>query len=317
MKKIVYTLLVLFMIGVAGTVISISASGGFSIDTYTVTDKVNVNSNGINHIKIDLSSTDVSLLPTNDDEITVELNGKNSKKLKRNLKLEVQEKAGTLDISLNGEDQIKFNIGVIIVDTSVDVYVPEKLYKSITVQTSSGDIDMKNLRAQDIYLKASSGEVRAENTLAESSFKIVTSSGDAHLKNNEAEEFELVASSGELTANNQKSMKAVFTTSSGDITLIDVLGDIKAVASSGSISVQNEEVAGHIDAQASSGDVEIEFAKEPTSLSINFKGSSGEGYVDYSGVSYSEKSENHIVGKMGSGEFDITVKTNSGDFVLR
>jgi lia operon protein LiaG len=278
MKKIVLSLLLLFVIGVVGTLVSVSALGGFSFDTYDIGDKVVVDNKDISHIEIDLSSTDLSILPTTEDEIFVELKGKVSKKLKQNLDLIVQDSGQTLRIGLAGEDQIKLNIGVLIVDTSVEVYLPQKVYESIKIHSSSGDINVQNIKVKESMMEASSGDI---------------------------------------LINNLASPETHFITSSGGIELLNVIGDIKAEASSGDIIIEHLEVNGDIDAKTSSGDITVEYAEAPTSLSIDFSGSSGEGEIMLEGIQYEKKSENTIRGTIGSGEFRVQAETSSGDLYLR
>ncbi|MDZ5474030.1 DUF4097 family beta strand repeat-containing protein [Bacillus sp. 31A1R] len=317
MKKFVLTLVVLFVIGVAGTLVTLNVSGGFSLEKYDVNDKVTVNNQNINDINIKLSSTDITVLPTSENEISVELKGKISKRLKNDLKLDVKEKGNTLDISLSGEDQIKFNIGVLIVETEVNVLLPEKIYESINVHTSSGEIAIEGLQSKDFILDVSSGEIIAEDLKAERIMKFSATSGEIRTKNTTAEKIEFEASSGDFIVQDQNSKESTFIVSSGDMQLTDVTGNIQLEASSGSISISNKEVSGNITADITSGDVEVEFRNKPTSLAIDFHASSGDGVVNLDGVTYEENSENRIIGKIGTGEYSVRVNASSGDFVLR
>ncbi|SFB24098.1 MULTISPECIES: DUF4097 family beta strand repeat-containing protein [unclassified Bacillus (in: firmicutes)] len=316
MKKFVYLLLVMFAIGVTGTLLSVSAAGGFSLDTYSVSDKEVISAQDIQRISVDLSSTDITVIPTEDKEITVELEGKISKKLKKKIELVVKESGKTLKVGLRNENQIKFNIGVLIVDTKVNIFLPEKLYESIDLTTSSGDITIQDLEGKGLSLKASSGDIVAENSKAKETFKIKTSSGEITSKNNEADRFEMSASSGDLLVVDQKAIETVLETSSGEMKLENIIGGLSAQASSGDIFVVNEEVAGNIHADTSSGDIKIEFVNKPTSLALEFRGSSGEGNIGLEGLHYDEKNEHEISGKIGSGKYQLIANTNSGDFYL-
>lgn len=316
MKKFVYLLIVLFVIGVTGTLLSVSASGGFSLDTYSVTDKEVIPAQDIQSLSVDLSSTDLTVIPTKDKEIKVELEGKISKKLKKKIELDVKESGKTLKVGLRNENQIQFNIGVLIVDTDVTIFLPEKLFDSITLTTSSGDITIQDLQGDGITLKASSGDIVAENSKAKETFKIDTSSGEITSKNNEAGRFEMSASSGDLLIVDQKAIEAVLETSSGEMNLENIIGDLSAEASSGDIFVANEEVRGNIHVETSSGDIKIDFTQKPTSLAFEYKGSSGEGTIGLEGVAYDEKTEHEILGKIGSGKYKLKANTNSGDFYL-
>jgi lia operon protein LiaG len=278
MKKVVYLMLVLFITGVVGTLVTVSASGGFSLDTYNVHDKTVVNNVDITKIEIDLSSSDVTFNSTDSDDITVEMNGKISKNLKKKLKLDVKEKGETLKIGLTGEDQIKFNIGVLIVDTNVEVFLPQKVYESIQIDTSSGDILIQDLKAKETLFETSSGDIIARNLYTEVNR---------------------------------------FHSSSGDMELSNVTGDIRAESSSGDMIIDFVHANGNIDAKTSSGDVSVTYQNEPNSIAIDFQGSSGEGDVSLDGVSFEEKSEHAIKGIIGSGHFKLKVETASGDFSLR
>lgn len=278
MKKLVYSLLVLFIIGVIGTLVSVSASGGFSLDTYDVGDQAVINNTDISEIEMDLSSTDISIHPTEDEKITVDFNGKISKKLKNKIKLDVQEKGNRLKIGLKGEDQIKLNIGVLIIDTQVDVYLPHKVYDSLKIDNSSGDIEMKDLKVKELSLGTSSGD---------------------------------------LILHNVESNSHLFHTSSGEMNLSNVIGDLTLESSSGDIFIQNEQASGNISANTSSGDISVEFQQEPKSLAINFSASSGEADVTLNDVNYEVKSEHQVIGKIGSGEYKVNAHTSSGDFYLK
>jgi lia operon protein LiaG len=278
MKKVVFSMLLLFVIGVVGTLVSVSASGGFSLETYAIRDQVVVSKKDISKIDIDLSSSDLTVNPTTEDEITVELTGKISKKLKKKLQLDVQENGDAIKISLKGEDQIKFNIGVLILDTNVAVFLPQKIYDSIKIDNSSGDINIQEFKSKNMIFETSSGDIIATNLHSE-----------GHR----------------------------FHSSSGEMKLSNVTGNIEAESSSGDIIIHFENATGNLDAKTSSGDVSVEYRDEPNSLAIDFKASSGDGNVTLDGVHFAERSENEIRGVIGTGDFKVTVETSSGDFSLR
>lgn len=317
MKKLASGLLLLLVIGMVGTIVSLKANGGFSFDTYNVSDKKTVNGENIEEVEIDSSSSDVKVVPTDEKEISIELSGKVSKKLKRKLQLDVVERGNKLEVALKGENQLKFNIGVLIVDTNINVYLPEKVYQSIKVETSSGSNEIDSLKAKELSLRTSSGDLLARDSAAEDTFIIQSSSGEADLKNNKANIFDVKVSSGSLYAVDLDGKESTFHSSSGEISLKNVIGEIVAEASSGEIIIDNEETTGNMYTETSSGDVSVAFDKKPTSLAIDFKGNSGEGNVEIKGLKYDEKSEDNIIGQIGSGQYKLKVRTSSGDFELK
>ncbi|MFB6469479.1 DUF4097 family beta strand repeat-containing protein [Cytobacillus sp. Hz8] len=316
MKKMIVGLFLLLVVGIIGSVVSIKADGGFSFRTFKVADKEVVNGDKIDSIDIDLSSSNVQVVPTKEKNITVELSGKVSKKLKNKYKLDVQEQGRTLKISIKGEDVIIFNIGTSIMNMNVDVLLPEKVYRSLKVKTSSGSNGIENLQAENIILKSSSGDIEARGSVSKYQFSFKSSSGEVSSENNQANEFVLQASSGSINAINQQGKQSTFHTSSGEINVSNGIGDLQADTSSGDIDINNDEVTGDLNASTSSGEVSVSYNENPNSLAVDFKGSSGEGNIGIKGLNYEEKSEHRIIGQLGSGEYKIQVRTSSGDFNL-
>ncbi len=317
MKKIVSALFLMLGIGVVGTLVSVSATGGFSLDTYKVEDKIVIDESKFNTLLFNFSSSDVNVLPSKEEKITVELDGKVSRKFKEKLKLESDGKGDTLEVTLTGQDQLKFNIGVLIIDTNITVYIPEKSFEEISVITSSGEVKAKDLLAKNLHFKASSGELEVSNCRAEGVMSLSTSSGEIVANGLDADTIEAEASSGTVVLDKVKAGFSTIETSSGEIEISQIKGDVMAKASSGSISILNEQLYGNINAEASSGEITVEFKENPSSLKIDFSGSSGEGNIDIENVSYQTREENRIVGIIGSGNYELNVRTSSGDFYVR
>jgi lia operon protein LiaG len=191
-----------------------------------------------------------------------------------------------------------FHFGFVIMSLDLVIQVPEKEYESMILTSSSGDIRIKDVKAVEMETEISSGDIIVEGVTVASAYKLETSSGDIRVKDTKADTFDLHASSG-------------------DIILENLEGNINVETSSGDIEIENKAVNGNILAEASSGDVSITNQETPKSLSIDFKGSSGDGTVNLEGVSYEEKSEDTIIGKIGNGEYELKVRTTSGDFQLK
>ena len=277
MKKLVVGLLVLLLIGVIGSVISINAAGGFSFNTVELHEKQIIDNQEIRNLDIHFSSADVQVLPTNEDNIIIEVNGEVTERQKDEFQLDIEENGENLEVKFKRSNHF-FQIGFSIVDTTIKVYLPEKIYDSVQVRTSSGDIDTRGVNARQI---------------------------------------DLLVSSGRITAEDQKAEHSLLKTSSGKIVATNVIGNMTARTSSGDITIRNDEATGNITANASSGDVTVEYGESPTSLLINYKSSSGKGNVELDGVNYDEKSKSKIIGTIGSEEYELNVDISSGNFTLR
>ncbi|MCT8138123.1 DUF4097 family beta strand repeat protein [Anaerobacillus sp. CMMVII] len=288
----------------------------FSSSTVELNESKVVDGDKITTIDIHSSSPSVYLIPTDSDEITIELNGEVSSKLKNSFSLDVSTNRNKLKVKVNRKNEtIRNFFGSMIINAKLEIYVPEKLYDSITIQTSSGAITIEDLAATNIELRASSGSIEVSGLHAEKELNLASSSGRIEAKNSQAKTVKSAASSGAVTLKNLLTEKINVATSSGKIDIIDSEGEITAAASSGRITIENEQLNGNINVSTSSGRVEVSF-DELSSAIIDFKGSSGKGNVSVPGMTFEEKSNNQIYGKVGSGDYEIKVRTSSGGFDL-
>ncbi|AYA74537.1 hypothetical protein DOE78_03195 [Bacillus sp. Y1] len=317
MKKIVSALFIMLAIGIVGTLVSVSASGGFSFETYEIKDKLVLENQKLENLNFHFESSDVMVVPSSEDKITVELHGKISRKLKKELSLVAEENGNTVDVKLIDHNQQIINIGILIYDTNIRIHVPEKEYKSINVVTSSADIGAEGVLAKKLHFNTSSGDIKVESSDARESFEVKTSSGDVIVEKTKSKKINLISSSGDLFLKGSQATTISTTASSGDVVLTDVEGNLETITSSGDMSISSEQLTGDITAKSSSGDVIIEFKDKPTSMKLDFKGESGSGIIDIKQMSYQEKEEDRIIGQLGDGEYELNVKTNSGDFYLK
>jgi lia operon protein LiaG len=318
MKKLIFILVALFVIGLAGTLMTMGPSGGFSFNTVPIQEAKMVKSDQIKRIVVAQTSTDVHVVPSNDQNISVELKGKVSKKFKDKYNLDVIEEGEEVKISVNRED-INWitSFGISIIDVDLEVQLPKKMYESITIDHSSGDMNISGIKAKEISLNVNSGDIAVEKSEAEKQFSIHSSSGDLNLKNLSAEQLQVDVKSGDTEIEHVEAKTSTLSSMSGDVKLKDVLGILDVDVTSGDTQIMNEVLTGNMTVQSTSGDVDIQFTKKPDALALDYHGSSGDGTVHLEGMLYEEKSENIIKGKIGDGGHLLEVRTNSGDFDLR
>ncbi|MFE7062122.1 DUF4097 family beta strand repeat-containing protein [Sutcliffiella sp. NPDC057660] len=312
MKKVGTVLLILILIVVGVTVAAGQFTDVFSFKTVGFQDAKSVNGDGIKKVEVDVSSIDVKVVSTNSEEINVKLAGEVSERYKDDFKLKVKENGDTLKV---GIEEPNFRFGTIMINLQMVIELPEKEYESIRLYASSGDFEIKGIRAMEMLTEVSSGDIRAEDVTVASLYELDASSGDMRLTNVKAEMFIVSASSGDIRLDGVEGEVTV-DTSSGDITVYDAAGDLTLEASSGDITIDNKEVQGNIQAEATSGDVKVSFRDAPASLSLDFRASSGDGTVNLEEMLYEEKAEDEIRGKIGDGKFMLKVRTTSGDFSL-
>ncbi|PGT82432.1 MULTISPECIES: DUF4097 family beta strand repeat-containing protein [Bacillaceae] len=297
MKKAVMFAFFLIVVGIAGSVVTAATTDVFSLEKREIVQQEEVKGTEIQQIEVGTSSTNIKMVPSKGDSIEVKLTGKVSEKLKDKYKLVITEEGDKVNIHVKNQD-LYFYVGFSFIELNLEIEVPEKDYQSLVVESSSGDIDISQLKVEEFSAEASSGDITIDQMSVSTNNKMEASSGTINVKNSSAKAFDVGASSG-------------------DIILRNVDGHVEAETSSGSIEMNNKQVTGNINAVASSGDVIIGFDESPKSLSVDFRGSSGDGIIELEGFSYEDKSENSINGKIGSGEYELKVRTSSGDFQLK
>ena len=211
-------------------------------------------------INVDVTSYDVELKESNNDTIKVEISGSK----KNQDKFHVEEENGNLTINENGSSVC---IGFCL-DGTITIYLPNQdityhhksssgnIYsdidlRSVVINTTSGDITLKNIN--DGTVSSTSGNINIRNA---NKLNVSATSGDISLD----EPKNLVANtqSGNIKVRSITS-KMDITTTSGDINIssLSIKEDSKAEAKSGNIDIKLDKDV-FIDATTRSGNIDID-----------------------------------------------------------
>ncbi|MBB6445134.1 DUF4097 family beta strand repeat-containing protein [Bacillus benzoevorans] len=315
MKKLLFIIIAIIVIGFAALSFM---TDSFGFKTAPIQDKKTLKNDKIEQIEIQHASSDVHVTSTSGKDITVEMKGKVSRKFKDQFKLEVTENGNTVKIAVIRDDgDWNPNIGINMVDVNLEVALPEKVYKAIDVDLVSGDMVVKNVKADEISLNTNSGDINAEDSISEKKFSIHTISGDMTLQDMKAENLQIDATSGDAYIRKAETKFVTLSSISGDIRLDHVTGDIEVRDMSGDIQISNDKLNGNIIVDSMSGDVGIQLNKNPLSLALNYDGISGEANVQLDGMLFEKKTEHSIKGEIGNGDYVVDVRTSSGDFTIQ
>ncbi|WP_281883533.1 DUF4097 family beta strand repeat-containing protein [Paenibacillus sp. YYML68] len=226
-------------------------------------------------LKLELTSTDVELLPSSGSEIEFELHGKGSSRYVKQVKLEVEPKGSTLYATVERPSGTSFGSSL---ELTLTARIPEKQWESIIVRTESGDMMLSELQAQAIELQTSSGDIEVEQFVAEKlSFR--TNSGDVAIEGAEASRVKGETSSGNV-----------------ELELEQLTQDVELNTMSGNVSVmvEAEPASLSLDFEGSSGEGEVDWP----SMSHFERSENG----------------NQLRGTVGDGAAKLKVRTKSGDF---
>jgi lia operon protein LiaG len=180
------------------------------------------------------------------------------------------------------------------------------------VDAHSASITATGIRG-DMNLDVGSGSVRV--TGAEGDLNVDTGSGPVEVARFQGGHLLIDTGSGEVTGSELRSKQLSIDTGSGDIQLTGVSASSLALETgSGSVTADLREDFQSLDVETGSGDVAI---KAPPTLSaeIQIETSNGDIESDFP-MQLTERSPDHVVGRIGDGRGKLAIETGSGGIRL-
>lgn len=288
---------------------------GFSFDTKKINEEQTLDANDYRDLTVKTGSIDIHVVQGATDQITARLNGKVSSKDADQVKLRVEPNGDSLTVGIEEEHGI--NLGISIMDLQLTVELPEKNWETAKIESGSGEIEVESVLGDGVTVKAGSGNVHVQQVNAVE-LSVHTGSGNIEAEEIEAESIALQSGSGEISADRYHAKQLNFQNGSGNVELSDGEAALQGKTGSGNIRVDMDRLIQNADLRAGSGNVSIDLDEEPSSLEVDFQGSSGEGKIEWDGMRYEVKDEDkgRLKGTIGSGDVLLKVRTGSGNFKL-
>ncbi|UNK16096.1 DUF4097 domain-containing protein [Paenibacillus sp. N3/727] len=289
---------------------------GFSFDTKEINGEQTFDANDFRHLNLRTGSSDIHFVQGNADQIKVRLHGKVSPQIAEQVKLKAEPNGDTLVLGVDVPQGIDLGVRVMNIDLTVEL--PEKQWASAGIESGSGDIEIAQMQGDSVIIKASSGDVKVQQVRADE-ITVHTGSGDIKAEEIDAESIALESGSGDISAERYKASMLNFQSGSGDVELKDGESGIQGKTGSGNIRLDADQLIHDAELRSSSGRVTVDLVKEPSSLKVDFEGSSGKGDMQWDGMRYetNDKDKNQLKGTFGSGGVVLKVRTSSGDFTLK
>jgi lia operon protein LiaG len=299
-KKLVVGLLAIMIIayGIGAIVVFTSPKSSFNIWKSSI-DINNTNSNidiiktaslsDIKNIKVSVSSAAINVIPTNDPDLRAHLNGSITSSSNAKFDLECYSSGNTLYINVT--NSTKVNFGFFYSSLKLDVYIPSSYANELRLSSSSGSINVKDLKLTTLQCNVSSGGTTIDSVIADN--------------------FEYTSSSGSLNANGLITKTSKLANSSGSKRLKDFTGDLKSTSSSGSTKVEYSSFDNNIDITASSGSVEV-ILPENANFYLDSSASSGSIKSDFPITVSGSNDKRHLKGTVGNDKNKVKIHTSSG-----
>ncbi len=205
--------------------------------------------------------------------------------------------------------------------TAVDVRVVPTSGETISVELS-GKVSEKMKNAFKLHVEDNGEELVIELERKNNVFQLFAINRrtllEVKVPIGQLQEADIKTVSGDIEVEELIVDQLAIHSTSGDIETEnnEVKSDFELEVVSGDIVSQNDRW-GELLTKAISGDIVIDLNKNMDSVSLDFKGTSGDGDVLVNGFRFEEKSENRILGILGDAEHSIVAKTTSGDFILK
>lgn len=283
-KKIALWLVVVMIssFAIAGIIYVISGGwpGIYKQISITVDESKKFSPREIKEIDIHTVSSDINIIPTDEEDIRVHFYGEVTANLEKELpKLTSYTSKNLLNIEIQYPRIFWGGFwGGYVDHTKLDIYIPGNYMEIIKINTVSGDANIKDLSMKDFNFVSTSGDLEMESILAEK-LTVESVSGDIEIKNY-----------------------------SGELNIETVSGNVLA-------DKDKEELKNDIDIETTSGDVKI-LLPEDAQFSLKVKTISGNIYNEFPIEISSYKALKRIEGLVGNGKQKIVISTISGNIEI-
>lgn len=270
-KYILVCFLTFLALGVTGFMIGLLSGklDFFHFDIQSESTKIKEETfeyTNLDTIKINSTSSDISIKKATDNQIKVEIYGKENS----NPKIEMQN--NNLSIATNNMNSICF--GFCFRESKIILYVPENIESKLEMNTTSGNILVENFNLLDIKANTTSGDIKlgaSKNTVVSST------SGDIDIES--TNNTNLKTTSGDITVNIINGELDIESTSGKvkiDVLTINTNSKIKTI--SGDVRI-NSLTNGYVDANTISGDVSIKDNNRFADYTLTIKTTSGDIHI--------------------------------------
>ncbi|MFD1851506.1 DUF4097 family beta strand repeat-containing protein [Oceanobacillus bengalensis] len=196
------------------------------------TKEIEIDDEAFTGVEIETENTKIEILPTDADFAKAVLSGDKSNKYK----LDANVKGDTLQIVLDDRWFQFISFDFTFSTPLLTVYLPEKEYEIVQVETDNGTIQADQLEAKEVSAESNNGKIE--------------------LKNIKSEWLDINVDNGQVLLEN-------------------VEGEINGKSDNGKITLITESLDRDIALKTDNGEINIQTEKEPTNATIDIKVDNG------------------------------------------
>lgn len=231
------------------------------------------------HIEVQTDNAKIEILPADSQNTRVELSAKKSI-----YRLSTDVAGNTLNLKV--EKRYWF-IPFTSVSSTLNVYVPDKEYRSVDLISDNGKINLDGLRGASINARTDNGGIEFNNTTAKK-IETATDNGSTYLNGIRAESVSVKSSNGKVRLEN-------------------VDGDLSLKTNNGSITLLTNHLDRTVDMESDNGNIRIETEREPTNATI--EATVDNGIINVLG----DRSGKSV---FGNGKHRIILESDNGNIIV-
>ncbi|MBO7407694.1 MAG: DUF4097 family beta strand repeat protein [Clostridia bacterium] len=169
---------------------------------------------------------------------------------------------GTLKIGAADERSVFERLSFFNKPMTITVYLPEIGFDNISIHTSTGDIRIDTLSAQELKLTTSTGDIAVNSVNCSGTLTATASTGDVLLDACTAAKIQIKTSTGDVRFDASDAADIAVKTSTGDVTGSLRTGKRFTVkTSTGDVSVPASTDGGNCEITTSTGDITIKISE--------------------------------------------------------
>ena len=299
-----------------------------SLGRYTIDDRGEVSTDGLDKIKINAVSSEINIQRHNIEKVEAHFYGNMTALFKEAIpRLEVVKEGDTAVVRVKYPENIS---GSISGNTKLDVWIPQDWDEDldigstsgkitapvltgskIRIETISGTIETDSIQGNDVRMSSASGDINAGDVTATGLFEKSTISGRFRVDTLKCDEAKLESTSGETFAELVSSDKVTASSISGRIQLTLDQGSAKLETTSGGIYAQFRDRFESFKANSVSGEIKLEV---PDNSEFKIEINTISGSIDCRDfeMKLSSSKKNELKAEVGNGDSKIDIDTTSG-----
>lgn len=269
-------------------------NGGFefgNFDTLIKEEKYDLKE--IKDLKFSFVSSDVKFLVSEDDQLRVVQYGNKKSK-------EFIDNVSSNSIEISDDTKMNFIFFNFQYGSRYEIYLPSSYSNNLDIRTVSGEINLDDfkLNLKDFNIKTTSGDISIDSIIESKDTQIKSVSGEIRINELTNSDSIIKTTSGNINIDKLKSKDITMSSISGELELGNIEGILDLNTTSGDISINNFKMLDSSDISTISGEVRIGMDADNNCI-VTTHSLSGDSDIR--------------TNKFGSKQYDLNIKTTSGD----